>query len=176
MAKWDDATIDWYAKTHGEDLTTRSVVEAAPFSAADAILDIGCGTGASLRHLAALGAEGRLVGVDPSERMICHARRLSPDRLEFAMASAEDLPFPDAAFDGVLAVNSVNHWPDPAAGFAEASRVLRPGGWIAAGGEVFDVTDGAVDVAEGLRLAGFVDIRDQDIAGGAVTMARKGRQ
>ncbi|PRY26482.1 methyltransferase family protein [Aliiruegeria haliotis] len=175
MAGWDDATIDWYAETHGEDASTRAVVDAAPFAMSDDVLDIGCGTGASLRYLAACGVTGRLAGVDPHARMVMHARRLSPDRIVFDIASAEALPFAPSCFDGLLAVNSVAHWSDRTAAFAEAFRVLRPGGWIAAGGEVFEELDGPLPIEDELQSAGFTQIGSTGIRGGRVTTARKGQ-
>ncbi len=175
MGEWTDETIDWYVENHGEDPTTRAVARAAPVRPADDVLDIGCGSGATLRYLRSGGHAGRLVGADPYPRMIAHARKLS-NGIDFVVAAAEDLAFPDASFDGVLAVNAVHHWADMNAGFAEAFRVLRPGGWIAIGGEVFGETMlGAQQAyAAPLSAAGFAGARRRDIAGGFIEVAHAG--
>jgi len=45
----------------------------------------------------------------------------------------EHLPFADNAFDKALAINSMQVWPDPAAGLREMRRVMKPGGRVALG-------------------------------------------
>jgi ubiquinone/menaquinone biosynthesis C-methylase UbiE len=92
------------------------------------VLDVGCGTGALLRRLAArLPDDSELAGVDPAPRMLAEARkRLSGVRLE--QATAERLPFADASFDLVVSAMSFDHWADQELGLAECARVLSPGG------------------------------------------------
>ena len=43
---------------------------------------------------------------------------------------AEELPFPDRAFDLVVSTTSFDHWADQRAGLGECARVLTPGGWL----------------------------------------------
>lgn len=62
-----------------------------------------------------------VVAVEPSRAMIAQRRRT--DRL--VQARAEELPFRDAAFDGAMAVLTVHHWSDVAAGLAECARAAR---------------------------------------------------
>jgi SAM-dependent methyltransferase len=89
------------------------------------ILDVGCGTGTMLTHLAAFGkAEG--VDVDEEAIAFCRERGLEDIRL----GEATDLPFGDAAFDLVTALDVVEHLDDDVAAFREMNRVLRPGGYI----------------------------------------------
>jgi ubiquinone/menaquinone biosynthesis C-methylase UbiE len=93
------------------------------------VLDVGCGTGALLRRLAARLPDAELAGVDPAPRMLAEARkRLNGVRLE--QAAAERLPFADASFDLVVSAMSFDHWADQALGLAECARVLRPGGHL----------------------------------------------
>ena len=102
-----------------------------------AILDLGCGTGVVTRALAARdGFAGTVRGVDQSPHFIAAAERLASgdgiaDRVEFAVADAHELPFPDASFDAVVAHTLVSHVRDPLTVLAEAARVIRPGGSVA---------------------------------------------
>jgi ubiquinone/menaquinone biosynthesis C-methylase UbiE len=93
------------------------------------VLDVGCGTGALLRRLAARLPGADLAGVDPAPRMLGEARkRLGGVRLE--QAPAERLPFADASFDLVVSAMSFDHWADQELGLAECARVLDPGGGL----------------------------------------------
>jgi len=87
------------------------------------ILDVGCGTGANLEMLAQFGrAEG--VDVSADALAFCRARGLSQVKL----GAAEQLPYPDASFDLVTALDVVEHLDDDLGGLREMRRVLRPGG------------------------------------------------
>ena len=95
------------------------------------VLDVGCGTGDSLRLLARLLSSGRAVGVDLSETMIAEARRRSAENVEnlsFQVGSVLDLPFPAASFDRVLATQLLLHVPDPLKALMEMKRTLAPSG------------------------------------------------
>ena len=87
------------------------------------ILDVGCGTGANLEMLARFGdAEG--VDVSQEALVFCRARGLENVR----RGAAESLPYPEASFDLVTALDVVEHLDDDVAGLREMRRVLRPGG------------------------------------------------
>jgi SAM-dependent methyltransferase len=95
------------------------------------ILDVGCGGGRTVRTLAGMGK--RVYGVDLSATSVAAARRLNADliaagRVDVRQAGVSQLPFADASFDLVTAVETHYYWPDPVHDFQEISRVLRPGG------------------------------------------------
>lgn len=94
------------------------------------LLDAGAGTGISTRTLRHLFGPGpRVVGVEPGRDMIA-AARAADDDVEYVAGRAEHLPFPDACTSLVLAAQAV-HWFDRPAFYAEAARVLVPGGTVA---------------------------------------------
>jgi SAM-dependent methyltransferase len=105
---------------------SRRVVQRAPSS----VLEIAAGTGAVTRHLAAsLPAEAAIVATDLNQPMLDHAASLGTSRpVEWRQADAMELPFPDRSFDAVVCQFGVMFFPDKARAFAEAKRVLRPGG------------------------------------------------
>lgn len=100
-------------------------LEKEPF---DAVLDVGCGTGAVLALLHEKYPDRRYVGLDLTPEMIEVARAKVAPGMEFVVGDAENLPFDEASFDAVLCSNSFHHYPNPAAFLAGALRVLRPGG------------------------------------------------
>lgn len=100
-------------------------LEKEPF---DAVLDVGCGTGAVLALLHEKYPDRRYVGLDLTPEMIEVARTKVAPGMEFVVGDAESLPFDEASFDAVLCSNSFHHYPNPAAFLAGALRVLRPGG------------------------------------------------
>lgn len=99
------------------------------------LLDVACGPGILARSAAPLvGPSGRLVGVDINAGMVAAARRgpTTEPAIEWHVASAEDLPFADAAFDVVAAQQGIQFFGDLPAAVAEMARVTRPGGRVAA--------------------------------------------
>jgi SAM-dependent methyltransferase len=89
------------------------------------ILDVGCGTGANLLMLSKYGdAEG--VDISEDALTFCHERGLDKVKL----GAAEKLPFADATFDLVTALDVVEHLDDDLAGLREFRRVLRPDGRV----------------------------------------------
>ena len=95
------------------------------------VLDVGCGPGALTAELVRrLGPEA-VAAVDPSEPFVAAARTRHPG-VDVVQASAEQLPFPDGAFDTALAQLVVHFMADPVAGLIEMARVTRRDGVIAA--------------------------------------------
>jgi len=102
------------------------------------VLDVGCGTGVVARDLVErVGERGKVVGVDPSERLIeVAARRMEEGslkgRIEFWCADGAALPFPDGSFDLVVASAVFGHIPNGPEVLAEMVRVARPAGTVVA--------------------------------------------
>ena len=94
------------------------------------VLEVAAGTGAVTRHLATdLPAASAIVATDLNPDMVARAREVGAARpVEWRTADAMQLPFDDASFDAVVCQFGVMFFPDRGAAFAEARRVLRPGG------------------------------------------------
>ena len=96
------------------------------------LLDIGCGGGLLTEPMARLGAE--VVGVDPAEGAIPVARlhaAKSGLEIDYRAGTAEDLIAAGERFDVVLAMEVIEHVPDPAGFVGACAALLRPGGlWL----------------------------------------------
>ncbi len=101
------------------------------------VLEVGCGTGATLRALVRrVEFSGNAVGVDQSKDFIDAARKFVSgepfaDRVAFDVGDAHHLDFPDGTFDIVFAHTLISHVTDPLSVLREMIRVLRPGGKLA---------------------------------------------
>ncbi len=99
----------------------------------EVVLDLGSGGGIDC-FLAAqkVGPEGRVIGLDMTPDMIKLARRnakkVGVKNVEFRYGEMEDIPLPDESVDVIISNCVINLSPDKDAVFAEAYRVLRPGG------------------------------------------------
>jgi ubiquinone/menaquinone biosynthesis C-methylase UbiE len=94
------------------------------------VLEVAAGTGVATRAMAAALPESvSIVATDLNQAMIDHAAAVGTKRaVEWRQADAMKLPFPDASFDAVVCQFGVMFFPDRPKAFAEARRVLRPGG------------------------------------------------
>lgn len=94
---------------------------------AQRVLDLGCGAGFLANYLAAAGHQ--VTGIDTTtENLVVAKLHDATRRVAYQVADARALPFPDASFDVVCAMDLLEHVEPPQALIAEASRVLRPGG------------------------------------------------
>jgi ubiquinone/menaquinone biosynthesis C-methylase UbiE len=100
----------------------------AAVAAGQTVLDVGAGTGALTSELVRRGATAS--ATDPSPPFVAALGRRLPDT-EVRAAPAEDLPWPDGAFDAALAQLVVTFMNDAPRGVAEMRRVVRPGGVVA---------------------------------------------
>ncbi len=114
---------------HQDDLDSY-LIELLNLQPSDRILDIGCGTGRLTDRIGArLAAPDQAVGIDAAAQMIAQAS-LKRQRSSYKVAAAEELPFADGSFDGVVSSLFFHHvdLDLKQKALAEAWRVLKPGG------------------------------------------------
>lgn len=138
-AYWDRAGKVWVEQQALLDRMYRpiaqAVVEAADLRAGEAVLDVGCGAGATTFEAAwRVGPQGRAVGVDISPALVERARRLAGDEglegVDFLEGDAQTQAF-TPRFDAIVSRFGVMFFPDPVAAFANLRTALKPGGRLA---------------------------------------------
>jgi ubiquinone/menaquinone biosynthesis C-methylase UbiE len=118
-------------RSHRE--VTRWGFERVVIGEESTILDVGCGGGKTIQMLADLATRGTVYGVDYSRQSVAASRRLNAQgirdgRVDILQGSVSRLPFPDATFDVVSAIETHYYWPSPVDDMREVRRVLKPGG------------------------------------------------
>jgi arsenite methyltransferase len=100
------------------------------------VVDLGSGSGMDAFFAAlAVGSEGSVVGVDFTAEQLAKARRVAAEhgfvQVDFRQGRIEELPLGDASADCVISNGVINLSPEKDRVFADAARVLRPGGRLA---------------------------------------------
>jgi len=111
-------------------------LDLAALAPGEHVLDLGSGSGTDVFCAALqIGPPGRVTGVDFTDEQVEKARRLGVrdgfGQAEFVDGRIDALPFDDASFDVVISNGVINLSPVKHLVFAEAARVLRPGGRLA---------------------------------------------
>jgi SAM-dependent methyltransferase len=109
----------WFVGTRG---IVADACAAAGLGPGSTVLDVGCGTGGTMRAVSCIG---RFVGVDMNPTAVRLARRRTGNLV--MLADCRALPFADGSFDGVLALDTFEHITDDVCAMGEVCRVLRPG-------------------------------------------------
>lgn len=122
---YDSLMVPMIFETYADDL-----VERLAGLRLGRVLEVAAGTGVVTRALAdALPASVGIVATDLNPAMLEQARQLRSMRpVQWQQADALSLPFPDATFDAVVCQFGAMFFPDKALAFAQARRVLKPGG------------------------------------------------
>lgn len=113
-----------YNNTRNADpyIAERIVAQLQPTSD-EIYLDIGCGTGNYTHYIAQQGYT--FFGVDPSDTMLEIARTKNINGI-FTKATAEQIPYDTAFFNGAIAILTIHHWSNQQKGLNELYRVLKP--------------------------------------------------
>ena len=97
--------------------------------------DLGFGPGVLTAFILQQDSSWQTNGIDISQHCLQHAQRLLrkkevSERSKLSIGDVRSLHYPDDTFDGVIAVEVLEHIPDPEVGLLEAMRVLKPGGYL----------------------------------------------
>lgn len=120
------------APSFTDEDTFQGIIEAIGPTYQDTILDVACGTGIVVFHLAKTAKQ--VVGLDITGEMLQKARKQRHDygvaNVQFVLGEAEALPFPDDHFDASVCRMSIHHFTRPEKAVWEMARVTRPGGRV----------------------------------------------
>jgi len=118
------------------------------------MLDIGCGGGATLKRLLKRSKNAQVYGIDISEESVAKAIEVNADMIDkqvfVQQGSAATLPYENAKFDLVTAVETVYFWPNLPYCLKEVCRVLKPRGHFAIMVEVVDTNSKWTNVVDGM--------------------------
>jgi ubiquinone/menaquinone biosynthesis C-methylase UbiE len=163
--------LGWWEGEGSEEEAQRAperLVEilADPLPRGGAVLDVANGLGAQDPVIARVTAPRLLVAVNLTEFQLRAGReRLSSAEAFPVVADAVRLPFRDASFDGLICVEAAFHFPSRAAFFAEALRVLRPGGILSMSDVTVERRPRTLqDAAAGLLLLRIWGMRTRQLA------------
>lgn len=168
MLSFDKATAKVLETAYqGADVTKRRRAifdDLAPVGG-DQVLDLGCGNGLLTQELArAVGPEGHVTGLDPSEdmRALALSRCSDTQNVTIRDGAAEGLPFEDASFDKAVSLQVFEYLEDLPGVSAEVLRVLRPGGRLLVGDAHWDMLAWYSDQPE--RMARMQEIWDRHLS------------
>ncbi len=148
------------------------ILTLAEIEAGQDVLDVGCGLGGTLACIDERFSPVRLTGLNIDARQLEVARqRVTPhpgNRIDWVVGDACAMPFPDASFDRVTAVECIFHFPSRLAFFQHARRVLRPGGNLTIsdfvrpeGAPSWDTDDPLWGTHTAIDLQGYLDLAEQ---------------
>ena len=154
-----------------------SMISLLDVQPSDKVLEVGFGPGVAIQLLAKSVPAGRVADVDRSKEMVEQARARNAEAIESGVVdlrhgSVEKLPFEDGTFGAVLAINSMQVWPDVIAGLREVGRVTRSGGTVALGFTLHSGRSGT-GIPELLSAAGFAEASMVETEGGFCVLAMK---
>jgi ubiquinone/menaquinone biosynthesis C-methylase UbiE len=126
-ANYDEKRFDYFRYMQ------KRLVDVIDFGECPNFIDIGCGTGWAVYHVAEkLDYKGNFTGIDISEGMIEGAKKKLSDKkcISFYKSSVESIPVDDGSIDIAVCTNSFHHYFDPMKALSEIRRILKPSGKI----------------------------------------------
>ncbi len=155
-------------KNRERSLWVLSLLKLTP---ADRVLEIGFGSGADIRRVAARIPEGLVMGIDHSDAMVRlaaskNAGAIGAGHVSLRQGSASNLTYESNSLDVVYSINVAQFWDKPVEVAQEIRRVLKPGGQVALaiqprnkGATEATVLKTGEKLVEALSAAGFSPVR-----------------
>lgn len=127
VAEWYNEYLEETEDSYQRQVILPNLLRLLDIKKGSRLLDIACGQGFFSREFAKAGAA--VVGADLARDLILKAQELSPNSIEYHVAPAHKLTFAkDATYDVATVVLAIQNIENIAEVFAEAARVLKPGG------------------------------------------------
>jgi ubiquinone/menaquinone biosynthesis C-methylase UbiE len=131
-AGWFGELVGWGMNSSHAPLTEWGLTHIS-VNKQSVVLDIGCGGGRTISRLAEIAAEGKVYGIDYSQKSVSlssrkNRRLIAQGRVEIRQGEVSRLPYPNGMFDLVTAVETHYFWPELVSDFREVMRVIKPGG------------------------------------------------
>ena len=164
---------------HGHRPVGEQAIAAMQVGPSARVLDVGCGSGWATRLLAEHAPQGRVTGIDISDEMVRLARDSSQSfpNVDYEVASAEELSFPDNEFTNAFSMESIYYYRNIPKALSEIHRVLKSGGTFVAVVDLYWENEATHQWIDTLKVpvellsiddyrslfidAGFVNFRDQ---------------
>jgi MPBQ/MSBQ methyltransferase len=155
-----------------------AALEEARLEPGQRVLDAGAGTGFTTEGIVSVVEATDVTMLDQSPHQLARSRsKPALQACRRVLGDAENLPFADDTFDRYVSAGSIEYWPDPQRGIAEAYRVTSAGGTALVIGPVRPANRFARALAEAWMLfpaageytawmeaAGFTDVRTRELA------------
>jgi len=118
MTNYYDEIAQGYEELHKEEQLKKIEIikQNISIKKSDKLLDVGCGTGLTTEPW-----DCKRFGIDPSKKLLEKARQ--KDKIEYKLASAENIPYPDEFFDIVISITAIQNFDDIEKGLKEIKRV-----------------------------------------------------
>lgn len=134
---WDEMARPWLEAAPDLETSFTEVFEAlfqaAQLKPRETVLDVGCGTGATLVHAAeAVGPEGRVVGIDVAPPLVEVAEKRAPRNVELITGDAGSHAYETGTFDVILANFGIMFFDDNTAAFENLRSATKPNGRMVA--------------------------------------------
>ena len=127
VAEWYSSYLETTEDSYQKQVILPNLLRVLNLKEGTHVIDIACGQGFFSREFASAGAE--VVGSDIAQPLITQAKKLSPKTIRYYVAPADNLNFTKGGlFDAATIVLAIQNIKNIDGAFAEAKRVLKPGG------------------------------------------------
>jgi ubiquinone/menaquinone biosynthesis C-methylase UbiE len=153
---------------------TKWTLEQLQIEKNDSVLDIGCGSGMAIEMINNIATKGYVVGIDYSPVMVRQAIKknklaVKAGKTKILQGNVSNLPFADASFDKICAIETFYFWPNPHKNLQEVKRVMKPGGIVAFAMEISKEGTNSSAILDNAQRLGFPIYSGQEMKSLLVT-------